>query len=59
MYLYRATGDSYLLQVGEDMLRSIEHSAKTPCGYATVINTELIKKKKHFIKNKFIETIFR
>lgn len=36
MYLYRATGDSYLLEVGEDMLRSIQHSAKTKCGYATV-----------------------
>lgn len=36
MYLYRATGDPYLLQVGEDILRSIQHSAKTPCGYATV-----------------------
>lgn len=36
MYLYRATGDSYLLEVGEDMLRSIQNSAKTRCGYATV-----------------------
>lgn len=36
MYLYRATGDSYLLEVGEDILRSIQNSAKTPCGYATV-----------------------
>lgn len=36
MYLYRATGDSYLLEIGEDMLRSIQHSAKTSCGFATV-----------------------
>lgn len=36
MYLYRSTGDPYLLQVGVDILRSIQHSAKTPCGYATV-----------------------
>jgi ER degradation enhancer, mannosidase alpha-like 2 len=36
MYLYRATGDPYLLEVGEDMLRSIEYSARTTCGYATV-----------------------
>lgn len=35
-YLYRATADPFLLQVGEDMLRSIQHSAKTSCGYATV-----------------------
>lgn len=37
MYLYRATGDPYLLQVGEDILRSIQ-TAKTPCGYATIKN---------------------
>ncbi|KAH1014236.1 hypothetical protein HUJ04_003100 [Dendroctonus ponderosae] len=36
MYLYRATGDPFLLEAGEDILRSIKHSAKTPCGYATI-----------------------
>lgn len=36
MYLYRATGDPYLLGIGEDMLRSIQTSAKTECGYSTV-----------------------
>ncbi|CAH0561289.1 unnamed protein product [Brassicogethes aeneus] len=36
MYLHRATGDPFLLQAGEDILRSIQHSAKTPCGYATI-----------------------
>ncbi|KAF7267328.1 hypothetical protein GWI33_019446 [Rhynchophorus ferrugineus] len=36
MYLYRATGDPFLLQAGEDILRSIKHSARTPCGYATI-----------------------
>ncbi|KAG5886978.1 hypothetical protein JTB14_006620 [Gonioctena quinquepunctata] len=36
MYLYRSTGDPFLLQAGEDILRSIQHSAKTPCGYATI-----------------------
>lgn len=35
-YLYRSTGDPYLLEVGEDMLRSIQYSARTNCGYATV-----------------------
>lgn len=38
MYLYRATGDPFLLQVGEDILRSIQHSARTSCGYATIKN---------------------
>ncbi|XP_033216562.1 ER degradation-enhancing alpha-mannosidase-like protein 2 isoform X3 [Belonocnema kinseyi] len=36
MYLYRATGDPYLIQVGVDVLRSLQHSAKTTCGYATI-----------------------
>lgn len=36
MYLYRATGDPFLIQAGVDILKSIQHSAKTPCGYATV-----------------------
>lgn len=38
MYLYRATGDPYLLEVGEDILKSIQYSAKTSCGYATIKN---------------------
>lgn len=40
MYLYRATGDPYLLEVGEDILTSIEYSAKTSCGYATIKNVK-------------------
>lgn len=36
MYLYRATGDPYLIDVGVDVLRSLQHSAKTTCGYATI-----------------------
>lgn len=36
MYLYRATRDPYLIQIGVDVLRSLQHSAKTTCGYATI-----------------------
>ena len=36
MYLYRATKDPFLLTIGEDMLKSIQHSTKTDCGYATI-----------------------
>ncbi len=36
MYLYKATKDPWLLSLGEDMLTSIEYSARTDCGYATV-----------------------
>ncbi|XP_066948164.1 ER degradation-enhancing alpha-mannosidase-like protein 2 [Macrobrachium rosenbergii] len=38
MYLYRATKDDTLLKMGADIVRSIQHSAKTSCGYATVKN---------------------
>ena len=38
MYLYKATRDPFLLSLGEDMLDSIEYSAKTPCGYVTNYN---------------------
>jgi len=38
VYLWRATGDPFYLMAGEDMLRSIKHSARTDCGYATIKN---------------------
>jgi len=38
MYLYRATGDPWLVDAGLDILKSMQHSAWTPCGYATVKN---------------------
>ncbi|XP_052865718.1 ER degradation-enhancing alpha-mannosidase-like protein 2 [Anopheles cruzii] len=40
MYLYRSTGDPFLLEVGENILKSIEHSARTACGYATIRNVQ-------------------
>ncbi|XP_006812583.1 ER degradation-enhancing alpha-mannosidase-like protein 2 [Saccoglossus kowalevskii] len=36
MYLYQATKDPFLLEVGRDILESIEQSAKTGCGYASI-----------------------
>ncbi|GFU11169.1 ER degradation-enhancing alpha-mannosidase-like protein 2 [Nephila pilipes] len=38
MYLYYATKDQHLLEIGVDILESIEHSARTECGYATIKN---------------------
>ncbi|XP_017112901.1 ER degradation-enhancing alpha-mannosidase-like protein 2 [Drosophila elegans] len=38
MYLYRATKNEYLLELGEHMLETLEFSAKTKCGYATIRN---------------------
>ena len=36
MYLYRATKDPILLEMGRDIYTSIETSSKTSCGYTTV-----------------------
>lgn len=36
MYLYQSTKDPHFLQIGVDVLTSIEYSARTECGYATV-----------------------
>ncbi|TMW47343.1 hypothetical protein DOY81_007569 [Sarcophaga bullata] len=38
MYLYRSTHNEFMLELGESMLNTIEHSAKTKCGYATIRN---------------------
>ncbi|XP_064482449.1 ER degradation-enhancing alpha-mannosidase-like protein 2 isoform X2 [Ornithodoros turicata] len=38
MYLYQATGDKHFLDMGADIMESIQHSARTLCGYATVKN---------------------
>lgn len=35
-YLYKATGDPILLEMGAEIVESIEMSAKTDCGYATI-----------------------
>ena len=40
MYLYRATKDPYLLEIGVDILEGIENGARTSCGYATVSREE-------------------
>lgn len=37
-YLYQATKDPHLLSIGADVVDSIVHSARTDCGYATVIS---------------------
>ncbi|KAK6191386.1 hypothetical protein SNE40_003090 [Patella caerulea] len=36
VYLYQATKDPYLLEIGIDLLEAIEHSSRTNCGYATI-----------------------
>jgi mannosidase alpha-like ER degradation enhancer 2 len=42
VYLYQATKDPFLLEIGIDMLEAIEHSTKTKCGYATVSNFDFL-----------------
>ncbi|XP_029427550.1 ER degradation-enhancing alpha-mannosidase-like protein 2 isoform X4 [Rhinatrema bivittatum] len=36
MYLYRATGDPTLLELGRDAVESIERISKVECGFATI-----------------------
>ncbi|XP_047621964.1 ER degradation-enhancing alpha-mannosidase-like protein 2 [Phacochoerus africanus] len=36
MYLYRATGDPTLLELGRDAVESIEKISKVECGFATI-----------------------
>ncbi|XP_061428164.1 LOW QUALITY PROTEIN: ER degradation-enhancing alpha-mannosidase-like protein 2 [Lethenteron reissneri] len=40
MYLYRATKDPFLLDLGQDILEAIEKNARVECGYATVKNVQ-------------------
>ena len=51
MYLYQATKDPFLLEVGIDILESIEHSAKTKCGYASVSHNLVVFSHKRAEKN--------
>lgn len=43
VYIYQSTKDPLALQIGVDILEAIEHSAKTPCGYATVGSKEFFQ----------------
>ncbi|XP_078690236.1 ER degradation-enhancing alpha-mannosidase-like protein 2 isoform X1 [Branchiostoma floridae x Branchiostoma belcheri] len=36
MYLYRATGDPFLLQLGRDVVEAINQITRTDCGYASI-----------------------
>uniref|UniRef100_A0A0R3T3R7 alpha-1,2-Mannosidase n=1 Tax=Rodentolepis nana TaxID=102285 RepID=A0A0R3T3R7_RODNA len=40
MHVYRATKDPYLLEMGVNILTSIEKDAKTSCGFATIHNVQ-------------------
>lgn len=51
-YLYRSTGDPYLVGMAIDIVESIEHSCKTSCGYATVKDS-----KKHSLDDR-MESFF-
>ena len=52
MYLYQATKDPYYLEVGRDILESIERHTKTPCGYATVSKLGYIPGEQQKVPNK-------
>eukprot|EP00070_Physeter_catodon_P022194 XP_023984067.1 short transient receptor potential channel 4-associated protein isoform X4 [Physeter catodon] len=46
MYLYRATGDPTLLELGRDAVESIEKISKVECGFATFTETFLTERDK-------------
>ncbi|XP_071814520.1 ER degradation-enhancing alpha-mannosidase-like protein 2 [Apostichopus japonicus] len=52
MYLYQATRDPFLLEVGRDIMTSIQVSARTPCGYASM------KDSRHHTKDNRMESFF-
>ncbi|CAH1286547.1 unnamed protein product [Diabrotica balteata] len=43
-FLYSATGDPYYLEVGKNVLRSLQKYARVPCGYAAVNDVRTGKK---------------
>lgn len=40
LYLYKATKDPHLLQIGAEVVDSIYYSTKTDCGFATIKNVD-------------------
>eukprot|EP00095_Tigriopus_kingsejongensis_P009960 maker-scaffold17_size721972-snap-gene-1.25 protein:Tk09960 transcript:maker-scaffold17_size721972-snap-gene-1.25-mRNA-1 annotation:"er degradation-enhancing alpha-mannosidase-like 3" len=43
-FLYRATEDPHYLEVGKNVLESLQKYAKTPCGYATLKDVRTLQK---------------
>lgn len=41
MYLYKATGDPTFMQLGRDVIESIDKISRVDCGFATVSVSEL------------------
>lgn len=53
MYLYRATRDPTLLELGRDAVESIEKISKVDCGFATVSVNSMVKSAKRLLKIRF------
>lgn len=53
MYLYRATRDPTLLELGRDAVESIEKISKVDCGFATVSAKSMVTSAKWLLKVRF------
>ena len=43
-FLHRATGDPHYLDVGEEVLRSLQKHTRVTCGYATIKDVRTLQK---------------
>ncbi|KAJ4722583.1 alpha-1,2-Mannosidase [Melia azedarach] len=56
-WLYKATRDPRYLDVGRDMVASLQHGAKCPCGYCHISDVEFHKKEDHMESFFLAETV--
>ncbi|KAJ4792438.1 hypothetical protein LUZ62_043684 [Rhynchospora pubera] len=56
-WLYKATRDSRYLEVGRDMLASLQYGAKCPCGYCHISDVESHKQDDHMESFFLAETV--
>lgn len=57
MYLYRATRDPMLLELGRDAVESIEKISKVDCGFATVSAKSTTRLAIWLLKYQFLESV--
>ena len=57
-FLYKATGDSYYLEVGRKVLKSLQKYARVSCGYAAVKDVRTNVHEDRYKIDSFSSTIF-
>ncbi|CAK7327170.1 unnamed protein product [Dovyalis caffra] len=56
-WLYKATRDPRYLDVGRDMVVSLQYGARCPCGYCHIVDVEFHKKEDHMESFFLAETV--